>query len=663
MLRYLHAPNEEAPRRSFDLRRAQKLTIAQDQPRQLELDFGFRVWRLRAESAEAARRWLLLFEAGQLLGGTITGSQGLEGECEGSDDDSTCSIARSQSSTTVDSATSGEPLTPKFGANQHKSSLHPAPAIVDVLEVDPKALDLRFEDWLSLLQAQRHDDHSFAGSGMSRARRTLPSTGESVHKVCGGLGKVFGGLWQDLCSGSSCSQEALHSQAGQLRAAQRAVQALKEYSGPVNQPRVVRETLEGFLGEYFSRIRLYLERWLQLYDPAANEVACVTRWLLFEAWPALHYLLDRAAEIVKGPIDHCVDAMKSLENVLLTEWEARSCDEAFWMCEDTFACSDTGGDQPRTRAILRLLETATVSGNTWQGHVEALDRATSVLIATLNAALRSFRKVARLLPVASQFREQQLEASGPLAPGRNRRRKFTRTIQRLGRQAFKELQKAASCADMSNLEDADPSSTALALLEASELAAFCKEAALKQRQLGCPASVARLCEEVLSAFAAAFEAEAISLAWALAKRHFERQHSSMVKAAGVYTGSQSVAQGQGFVALQAAPSAANFLGSALCAAGGRSLRPEGLLLARQLGGRALARLLAAAWVRHFTRRPPPASAWGEALAVAIAADEAALRNLEGAQEADSYARPLKLAAEAVRSGRVEVDLCDLLKAA
>jgi len=371
-------------------------------------------------------------------------------------------------------------------------------------------------------------------------------------------------------------------------------------------------------------------------------------------------------QIVGEPMHHCLGAMTSLERMLLAEWETRSCDEAFWICEDTFACSDTGRNQPRTYAILQLLEAATASGNTWRGHEDASDRAASVLIATLNATLRSFRASVRLLRLAPQLREQRPEASGPLVRGRNRSRRITRTIQRLGQQAFLELQKAASCADTSTVEDAGPSATALALLEASELAAFCQEAAPKQRHSSCPATVVALCEEVLSAFAAAFEAEAASLAWALAKLHFECQHGSMVKATGVYSGSQaplSLAQGQGSLAAQAAPAAANFLGSVLSAAGGRSLRPEGLRLARQLGGRALAQLLAAAWVRHFTKRPPRTSAWGEPLAVAIAADAAALRHLEGTQKAHSHAEPLRVAAEAVRSGRARVDLCDLLKTA
>lgn len=72
-----HKQRGGAALRSFDLRRMQSIHIPPQgpmeswlgQPRELELNFGFRVWRLRAANAEDARKWLTLLDAARLVAG------------------------------------------------------------------------------------------------------------------------------------------------------------------------------------------------------------------------------------------------------------------------------------------------------------------------------------------------------------------------------------------------------------------------------------------------------------------------------------------------------------------------------------------------------------------------------------------------------------------
>lgn len=72
--------------------------------------------------------------------------------------------------------------------------------------------------------------------------------------------------------------------------------------------------------------------------------------------------------------------------------------------------------------LLRSLAGATAAWQTWRGHRDALQRASSVLIATLNAALRALQAASRAL----------------LAP----RRKKTLVLQ-----VVRELQKVGTCAE------------------------------------------------------------------------------------------------------------------------------------------------------------------------------------------------------------------------
>lgn len=66
------------PLKAFDLRQMRGVKIVQGSwrwgpPREMELDFGFRTWRLRAANAEDARRWLTLLDAARLVAGAPLG--------------------------------------------------------------------------------------------------------------------------------------------------------------------------------------------------------------------------------------------------------------------------------------------------------------------------------------------------------------------------------------------------------------------------------------------------------------------------------------------------------------------------------------------------------------------------------------------------------------
>merc|ERR1711964_668877 len=88
------------------------------------------------------------------------------------------------------------------------------------------------------------------------------------------------------------------------------------------------DTADGVLGEYLSRMLYRLEHWIQECDPAAEEVADVAAWFLFDAKPALErFELLSSKELHSKPFTTWRATADQLEMLLLGEWETRSCDE------------------------------------------------------------------------------------------------------------------------------------------------------------------------------------------------------------------------------------------------------------------------------------------------------------------------------------------------
>jgi len=353
----------------------------------------------------------------------------------------------------------------------------------------------------------------------------------------------------------------------------------------------------------------------------ADEVADVAKWLLFEASKSLNFFEAEASQLIGEALEIAAAAAAELERLLLREWETRSCDEAFWLCQDAFESCRGREEKARIGKVLHLLEAAAAGGQAWQGHRAACDSAASVLIATLNAALRAYRLSVRQLlsGVVGKVLEEPEVQERP----KGRRRRVTRVLTRFGKQALQEIQKAGSCADASALE-APPSAEILAsaLLEAVSLASFCEASAQEASRFWASPEVG-LCKEVLAAFSGAFESEAKSLCWALSKLHFEMRHSQEIKAAGA----RSMGNGCEGTLGSAVTAAVRFRDELLpCRdAGGNRLKAMATELARSHLGRSLAKLLVSAWTKRFSNMwRPPSAAWLEA---ALVADLALLAKL------------------------------------
>eukprot|EP00747_Dinoflagellata_sp_TGD_P019934 gnl/TRDRNA2_/TRDRNA2_127493_c1_seq1.p1 gnl/TRDRNA2_/TRDRNA2_127493_c1~~gnl/TRDRNA2_/TRDRNA2_127493_c1_seq1.p1 ORF type:complete len:404 (-),score=69.53 gnl/TRDRNA2_/TRDRNA2_127493_c1_seq1:45-1199(-) len=155
-LGYCQKPGLVVDRKSFDLRRAREVRVPHDRPRELELDYGFRVWHLRADNEEAARSWLLMLETARTLAGPVDATR--EGDnCE---DLSDCDSGSTVSTTDSRPSAAGEQLGPMGACGGSRFSLattarlrrpsaeKPLMPIADKLEVNPEELDRRFEGWL-----------------------------------------------------------------------------------------------------------------------------------------------------------------------------------------------------------------------------------------------------------------------------------------------------------------------------------------------------------------------------------------------------------------------------------------------------------------------------------------------------------------------------------
>lgn len=293
-LRYMQSP-ASAIKKSFDLRKLRRLSA--DGGQELELDFGFRSWRLRSPDVASARRWMVLLEAARL-----TGDAGeAVSECEDSDEESTtCAVSSILSITTAtSSASEPEPSTPKFG-----SKAKPQAAIItEVLEVDCRLLDQQFSAWLPFLQEQ------------------IVFGDRSAAAVADGLSSALRHLWAFICR--VADDEVPEAP---LEASQAAERALAIASQDASH-KMLRESLDRLVGEFLSRMQQAVEDWLQMTDPGAEDLSHLSQWLLFEARPAIIYFCD-AAESFAGRLDHSRTVYDSLEKLSLREWESRSCEES-----------------------------------------------------------------------------------------------------------------------------------------------------------------------------------------------------------------------------------------------------------------------------------------------------------------------------------------------
>jgi len=605
---YRHQAGVGTAERAFDLRRVRRLEIIAARSRELQLDYGHRVWRLRADSAEAARRWLLLLEAARLVAGpqSIDDDDGGSLEDAGSDDDSASSCS------TVESTYSFLPGETAFPAGKSGSNLACPSTVADALEVDPDELDRRFESWFAC-GPESHIEGSSSG-GAATASAGCPLRAAEAALVA---------LWEAL--GSSNNDE------GAMTGAQGALSALKRH--PRSDATAVGEAVECVLAEYISRISRSLKRWVEEDDPCAKEVRDLAAWLLFDARPALEHLEAGVIEFAaSSPVNWRV-AADSAERFLLNEWEARSCDELSLKCEVSYKASASfeaaTQSKARVESILGLLQSAASQVSFWRGHPTACDRATSVLIATLNGVLRGYRIHLRMLlapVVAAQARGEGISDRG------GTRRRLTKVLLLLGSRIV--LPSKLSIAEHDHSIITSRVDFSAAIIEAATFAEFCADQAKTAPNITADPShqgdsVAVIRASILAAFAGAFEQEAAELCTVLVEVYFTATTARELETIAFDSRAfQRRCMSQSDSSTE--PDLCSGACAESCVAAQRFL-DEMFSSAPPLCGRLcsyrLAQLLSRRWVRAFRRHPPRLSLCGPGLILAIQADEAVLERL------------------------------------
>lgn len=341
VLRYHHKPGAPA-KRTFDIRRAKRISIAADQARELELDFGFRVWRLRAETPESARRWQLL-DTGRLVVGADVDIGDCDDDWSDNDSSSSCSTVRSTSSLLSADQAPQTLIRANTGEQTRKE-----PPIVERIEVDPDDLDQKFRAWLPCSAFDGEE------SGVS-----VETSQQQPIRI--GLQNALAGLWTAFgASSESAHQKGPHA----------ALLAL--HSRPAKQDP---EALECVLGEYLSRIHKSLVRWVEHCDPFADEVTDTVQWLLFEMQPSLERFEAGLTKLAAKEVTGWRGAAVGLQSFMLGEWETRSCDEVFRRCGAIYCNAGRGvhserklEEDSRSGTVLDILRNALQQWSAWKCH-------------------------------------------------------------------------------------------------------------------------------------------------------------------------------------------------------------------------------------------------------------------------------------------------------
>jgi len=500
ILRYQPQPGALS-RKSFDLRKVKRISSAAVQPREFDLDFGFRVWRLRAESPEAARRWLVLLEAATLVGSNLVTN---EDEFANSWSDGEPSSAASTVST-VDSITAAEAQHNRSQAATCSTPSRPRPTVVvDTLELDPAALDKQFDTWFQLVFQENEHEQERPSNLMQDA-----------------LSVALCGLWCTF----GVSKNAADSVTGTL--AEAAAEALRDSR---LEPEALRMLIEEVLGEYLERMQQQVKRWLQ-QDPCVSAVAKIVGWLLLEARPALDRFATCASKLLGLHVNGWPSMAMDLEQLLLGDWEIKAMDDACHRCEHGYeavslhsdqegGCSiETDSNGPDTdislcKPALEVLEETLKHNSEWRSHPGARDRTACVLVAALSATLRAHNSHARSLLAPTEIEATVDSGTTDVGPGRKRKklRRAGLRLLEIARRALKEI----PCS--TDEPSAVPSAVALVTSTASatQLAKFCNEAAATPGiRLG-----AALGTDAFPAFAVAFERQGIETSEVLAEMNF-----------------------------------------------------------------------------------------------------------------------------------------------
>jgi hypothetical protein len=380
--------------------RAQDASDATCRVFELEVAESSSPQQLRAETPEAMRRWLHVLEAACLVGSrpdspsstccTATGSS--DGKSLKDAAPSDCWETGSASSLTPTgdmnhgtdqraevSTLSASDISRCDSDGQHTldswEALSPnpvasleAPSLEECFHLDYEELDRQLAAWLDTSlgkwHAQWHDKRN----------------GGQVLQV---LWATLGGGLKDAGLGPSSAAAAVvkHFQA-------------KDSSAPVNA------VVEAVLAEFLKRLRVSLTALLEDASVPASEVEDICSWWLLDARPAIE---EFEREVAKHDIE-VVDwrtRANELEHALLSEWEVRCCEELSAACE-TACFPKKKDDGLQLEAVLNPLRVAVQQIEHWNSREAVRDRAVSVLIAAMNAALRALRRRCNALVGAPQ---------------------------------------------------------------------------------------------------------------------------------------------------------------------------------------------------------------------------------------------------------------------
>jgi len=574
----------DSTRRGFDLRALQQVKASADTSAEIELNLGWRTLRLRAESVEMARCWARALEAAKY--GKVPDETHWE-TC--SNDGSSVAVKTSR----APSQASSEPGTPTFGRSQGDflkafslSAASPRRTVEAPKEVARPAV-LDFDE----AAATSRFEACFDETGPAECRRFVQNCRAS-----------FAALWVEL--------GASRSRAFPDRIGAEAAAASLRASGST-EVEAVTTTVAKVLRWFGTQLEGQITLWLGSGDATADDLAVVAQWVLLEAAPALaHFQSTAAAHVSSAGVEVWPDILAKVQQTLLSEWEARRCDDVFKRCEADASLP----------TALQLLGTAARCGELWGTNHDACERSLSVLVATLNAVLRCQRARWRKerLQAAPEVPDvqQASEAGTPrdsVACCARRSNPLQAAFQRAGR-ALSRGPPSRSTWDCLMLQE-----VAQAAAEAAQLSDVCADTKVS---MGDHKAV-ELANEMLVSFSAVFRREATDMCTVLAEKHFTHTHQRELRAIA-FTSHRLKSVDSGSGVLTAVCSAAtSFMDD---------LQPDEEMqsLFAQLLCTALGCLLSRRWVEAFCRAPPKRSSCPD-LPDLIAADVDALSTL-----ADTY---------------------------
>lgn len=575
ILRYSNSQATTA-KRSFDLRQLKEVRLSKTSPRELELVFGLRLWRLRADTPDTARSWQIILVAASQVADIPAG------ECIDDMDDENWSDSESRSTiSTVDSAQieSAQSWTSRGIAVVTAlagpvQELQAAPEMEETLEVDADNLDRQFAEWIPIADArQAHVDSA---------------------RVRAGLAHALSALWTSL--------------GAKTASADGAIAALHQRRKDPN--------VEIVVSEFLSRMRVSISGWLEACEPRAAEVSDITCWVFLDMKP----MLESVSTAACGSALNLHEVAK-LEQLLLSEWEVRSIAELCMRCEVAYRLPSGTAAELRVRVdeVTEIIQLAKGSASAFPG--PGYDRGSSILIAALNATVRAQRMAICSLLAAPASDPAEARAGGAIRRSSSLPA-LTRQLKSLGGRSFGAPTPAPPPKAL----------VAATVAEAIYLAELCREAHREADHgaTGTTEQSVQLRREVLATFRAAFERQASELCGILAETHFVSEHRKVLKGIAL--------DKEGGTLETSCAAASSFLEEIFVL---EDISEGAAPLCGALGCRALVGLLVQRWLKAF-RRTPRRSASAAVLAVAAAADRAALERLAALWGTSLEAKDTKL---------------------